>query len=240
MHTIICKECGSDYSSRYRTTKFCSDKCRSKYNKKNKGHEQTCKQCNKTFRNYKKRIYCSFECSIVNPKKVNPNERAIRLLRKNILKHAVKPKSTLRVVRITECKQCGLLFGTSGQGGVCFCSDKCRRRNKNKVKELTKERKKERAIENGGFDSSISSEKLFKRDNGICYICKCKCNYDDYHTRGETIIVGDTFPTIEHVIPISKGGTHTWDNVMLACMRCNTTKGTQMINKSEEQLNFFV
>lgn len=30
--------------------------------------------------------------------------------------------------------------------------------------------------------------------------------------------------TIEHVIPVSKGGTHTWDNVVPAHYRCNMDK----------------
>lgn len=31
--------------------------------------------------------------------------------------------------------------------------------------------------------------------------------------------------TLDHVIPRSKGGKHTWDNVVIACERCNCRKG---------------
>lgn len=31
--------------------------------------------------------------------------------------------------------------------------------------------------------------------------------------------------TLDHVIPRSKGGTHTWDNIVTACERCNAHKG---------------
>lgn len=31
--------------------------------------------------------------------------------------------------------------------------------------------------------------------------------------------------TLDHVIPRSKGGKHTWDNVVTACERCNSRKG---------------
>lgn len=31
--------------------------------------------------------------------------------------------------------------------------------------------------------------------------------------------------TIDHIVPISQGGTHTWDNVQLMCWQCNITKG---------------
>lgn len=31
--------------------------------------------------------------------------------------------------------------------------------------------------------------------------------------------------SIEHLMPISKGGTHTWDNCILACLGCNLSRG---------------
>ncbi|AFY77554.1 restriction endonuclease [Pleurocapsa sp. PCC 7327] len=31
--------------------------------------------------------------------------------------------------------------------------------------------------------------------------------------------------TLDHVIPRSKGGKHTWDNVVIACEPCNSRKG---------------
>ncbi|MEG3879001.1 HNH endonuclease [Microcoleus sp. herbarium7] len=31
--------------------------------------------------------------------------------------------------------------------------------------------------------------------------------------------------TLDHVMPRSKGGLHTWDNVVTACERCNSRKG---------------
>jgi 5-methylcytosine-specific restriction endonuclease McrA len=33
--------------------------------------------------------------------------------------------------------------------------------------------------------------------------------------------------TLDHVMPRSKGGLHTWDNVVTACERCNSRKGSR-------------
>lgn len=33
--------------------------------------------------------------------------------------------------------------------------------------------------------------------------------------------------TVEHIIPLSKGGTHDWPNVTLACWQCNVRKGAK-------------
>ncbi len=37
--------------------------------------------------------------------------------------------------------------------------------------------------------------------------------------------------SIDHVIPISRGGATTWENCVVACVRCNTRKG----NRTPEQ-----
>jgi 5-methylcytosine-specific restriction endonuclease McrA len=35
--------------------------------------------------------------------------------------------------------------------------------------------------------------------------------------------------TLDHVIPISKGGTHELSNLVLACYKCNNEKGNDII-----------
>lgn len=68
------------------------------------------------------------------------------------------------------------------------------------------------------FDRSITLKDLHERDEGICQICFEVCNIEDSE--------------IDHVIPISRGGSHTWDNVQLAHGSCNRSKG----NKLPEEL----
>lgn len=34
--------------------------------------------------------------------------------------------------------------------------------------------------------------------------------------------------SIDHVVPRSRGGKHTWDNVVACCRRCNVRKGNQL------------
>lgn len=75
--------------------------------------------------------------------------------------------------------------------------------------------------------SCKSLQKLYKRDNGICYLCGGKCNLDDYIILNGNVVCGDYYPSIEHVIPISKGGTDDWNNIRLAHRICNTLKGNK-------------
>jgi 5-methylcytosine-specific restriction endonuclease McrA len=52
---------------------------------------------------------------------------------------------------------------------------------------------------------------LFLRDAFSCQYC----------TTGEDL-------TFDHVIPRSRGGRTTWENIVTACARCNLTKGGRM------------
>jgi 5-methylcytosine-specific restriction endonuclease McrA len=35
--------------------------------------------------------------------------------------------------------------------------------------------------------------------------------------------------TLDHVVPRSRGGLHSWDNVVAACRRCNLRKGDRLL-----------
>lgn len=59
-------------------------------------------------------------------------------------------------------------------------------------------------------DGSIDRELIYKRDNAICGICRTVVDWDDYET--------------DHIIPLSKGGFHTAENVQVAHGRCNRRK----------------
>ena len=119
-----------------------------------------------------------------------------------------------------ECAQCGKLFFDKGN----YCSDECRKKALN--------RKHDRRIKRANvIDKTITLERLFHRDGGTCCICGGECDYDDYmiDVRGN-FIVGEDYPSIDHVYPLSRGGNHTWDNVRLAHHLCNTRKNDKVVS----------
>lgn len=73
-------------------------------------------------------------------------------------------------------------------------------------------------------DKSITLKKLYDRDKGVCKICGGLCDYNDYKIVNGITVVGNCYPSIDHIIAISKGGSHTWDNIQLAHKQCNSIK----------------
>lgn len=126
--------------------------------------------------------------------------------------------------RTCVCNECGKTF-IGKVKGLKYCSDKCFKRYSNRKSGVRKRRR----FKNTKIDWSISLDKLIKRDNNICHICGGKCNKKDYKIVDGNFVVGAEYPSIDHVIPASKGGTHTWGNVKLAHHYCNTIKNNNDI-----------
>ena len=83
-----------------------------------------------------------------------------------------------------------------------------------------------------GTDSSSIDEidiaSLYERDKGICHICGKTTDWSDCrYTDSGRFVCCYSYPTIDHVKPLALGGTHTWDNVKLACFICNCSKGAR-------------
>lgn len=70
------------------------------------------------------------------------------------------------------------------------------------------------------FDNTISLKALIIRDKGICQICGHPVDESDIRDGH----IRRLYPTLDHIIPLSKGGNHTWSNVQLAHMSCNSGK----------------
>lgn len=128
--------------------------------------------------------------------------------------------ATPKAVSYGICKECGELFVISSDH-IAYCSETCRKRSDNR-------RRDKRISKEAMVDKDITLTKLFSRDKGVCHICGCVCDWDDYEERDGAFIAGWNYPSIDHVRPLAKGGLHSWDNVKLACRKCNTEKSDSM------------
>lgn len=76
-----------------------------------------------------------------------------------------------------------------------------------------------------GKVEDVTLDALIKRDGGICYLCGKKVTKRRKFKRGEKRGDMRMYPSVDHVIPVSRGGSHTWNNVKLAHRSCNSKKG---------------
>lgn len=55
-----------------------------------------------------------------------------------------------------------------------------------------------------------------------CFYCGEEMNSERYHPRKRTL---------DHIIPFSKGGLHSWENTVLACFECNLRKHAKTVGE---------
>lgn len=113
--------------------------------------------------------------------------------------------------------RCGVLLPI----GVKVC-ETCKRETR---KENDRKKATRRRMWSKDGDWTISLKDLFERDGGECYLCHGSCSWSDYIQKDGVFIAGKNYPSIDHVIPLARGGAHSWDNVRLAHFYCNSIKG---------------
>ncbi len=88
-----------------------------------------------------------------------------------------------------------------------------------------KARKLKTVVEKG-----ISKKALKKKFGTKCYYCQKEMDF----SVGKGRKFNRNMATIEHLIPLSRGGQHTWENIVLACRHCNISKNAKSIQEFEE------
>lgn len=230
-----CPVCNTPFETERKTKVSCNESCAGKLKrikaKDEKRYEFICKHCEKPAAHYDKRYttFCSRECSFAYVKK-NKMKRFCKSCDIELeTKRAycttcfdrIKQEQTERRKLIAEWNARQLLLKRKENEQL-----------KKEREEYRVKRLKERTnrISRRNFKSNLSLERLYLKGKGICYLCGIKCNWDDFSYNGGRV-TGPTYPTREHVIALANGGTDTWDNVLLACFKCNTEKGTLLLEE---------
>lgn len=219
-----CQHCGNPFwrPNAFRM-KYCSKKCQDEARllksqqhqdsksttKENKFHRQ-CSYCGEDFTTpYPKKIYCSPECGYAGSLRLKREQWAESFVPKRII-----------------CKECGKEFYTTvGEPRKEYCCDTCAAKYHRRIEHQTDrhkeymnsfKNKREKQIRKA-FVEEVSYPLLYERDQGICKICGMPVLYDKF--------IDDTWGgTIDHVIPLSKGGEHSMANCQLSHRICNSLK----------------
>lgn len=120
-------------------------------------------------------------------------------------------------MKLKQCPQCKSFF--FGFDDLECCSKECYEQKRKQYINHYKETKKRKSRTKDS--RHITLQELYIRDKGICWICGGKVNMNLDHN-------DEMYGSIDHVIPISKGGMDSWDNVKLAHRRCNRIKSNKI------------
>jgi 5-methylcytosine-specific restriction endonuclease McrA len=69
---------------------------------------------------------------------------------------------------------------------------------------------------------ALSRKNILLRDRNTCQYC------------GEAFAPGDL--TLDHVIPRSRGGDSTWENLVACCHLCNRRKGNSLLSEIDDMI----
>lgn len=192
------------------------------------------------------------------PKRKEQSNRAGRARRERIKNHPdyVPPAPKKSTISIVPCNHCGKLKAFKRTVKGYTCSTECRGARISqggivhayvdkscidcgkaiKCHPLAKRCKRCRSIENkskagahrkraryyGVYYEYVNIKKVFDQDGWKCKECGVRVKqYNDMakHTNRATL---------GHIIPLSKGGSHTYANVQCECWKCNTLKGNKI------------
>ena len=229
-----CKNCGQ-YFRRNRGSRdaslFCSRECAYEYHTKQAQERRkqkeaakvrlvTCPICGTEF--YTKLGYvrfCSKECAL-EAGRTRARERRRRLYPVNF-----KPQKVL-------CRWCGKEFETEYKQSKVFCCEECRNahmKEKLRIRNRIRAHNSNRRLRGKVVDRDITLDRLIKRDKGRCKICGGLVDRKDFTMVNNHMKCGSRYPTIDHIIPLSQGGLHSWANVQLAHFLCNSYKGDSFL-----------
>lgn len=223
-----CAFCGVEYRNKRRNgegNKFCSRECAFAWKKSPEGRAQAREATLRhlgtsglslSYKEHLKRGYrlkpceacgkphngmgatCSQEC------------RTVRFLQ---YQWETQTKGKVNTCLVCGAQWCGLL---GGGGYRSYCSDECRREGRRDAKRWAK--RKRRLREAAADADRISRRAVFERDGWRCQACGCDTPEELMGT------CDDDAPELDHIVPLAKGGAHTYGNVQLLCRTCNGLK----------------
>jgi 5-methylcytosine-specific restriction endonuclease McrA len=239
-----CKTCGVSIEHRARQARTCSSKCLQVANKRSRKQifpePRTCGACGTSIDRLSANArWCSHRClswSQRNPGVPHPSTASRscaqcgvnidhRDVRSRFCSPLCRDRRTMNYVvgEARTCPQCGEEFLTRRKSSV-YCGQACRvtadylaNRSDYMIRA-----KAYRARTRGARVETFSHEAVFERDGWICYLC---------HTPVDREVAWPhpLMPSLDHVVPLSRGGEHSRANTKLAHLGCNLSKGTKLI-----------
>ncbi len=207
-----CSRCGQAFRPKHNTRlTFCSRGCAHAFQKERaaiNGAARSsvwfgkCSECERPFTATRRRALCGVACRKVVATRKNRSRR-------------LKPAFD------ATCGECGVTFRAEPRTGrgprrTAYCSLSCSNRCTRRTAKMRREdRMKQRPVER------VGATVVFERDDWTCGIC-------GEPTERGAVVPDPRAPTLDHVIPLSRGGHHTYENVRCAHFICNALRGNDI------------
>lgn len=193
-----CRYCGTDFTPNTKgrkNTGFCSKKCADNWRYHNVVKMRPRSHVRK--------------CSLCGQQFLAENEK------REYCSVSCSSKAKMQEFNVERtCSLCGEHFYAKNPAAI-FCSDECSRkatRDREQAKRTIR-----RAVTGDHKDNKLSLDQIYEEANGICAICGLPvpqlCERNDEWSR-----------TRDHIVPISRNGSHTYSNCQLAHRICNSIK----------------
>jgi endogenous inhibitor of DNA gyrase (YacG/DUF329 family) len=218
-----CAECGASLEGRTKQTRYCSSACKSAARNRGWRERHRASQplvecanpyCGQTFTQSHRRMFCSKKCLRIG-QSIDRGRHA------EAQAYAIK-WGMLEACRVYlhSCRDCGVILVRRNRNGNHARCGECRRLQIKRW-DATKSAKRR------GMTTPITMNvyDLAARDGTLCHICRKRV---DMALSG----MAKQGPTIEHITPVSLGGTNDPSNLALAHRHCNTSRG----NRGHSQL----
>lgn len=176
-------------------------------------HERSC-ACGRAFmiheRERNRRKWCSEACRLRAYRERNPRPP--------------KPPKPKRgpTLNVHACVECAHEFLAKQRGGSApsYCSHECRLRREARRFRRDRDKERERRLR-AAWVEEVDRVVVFERDGWTCQLCGELCDRDAQ-------VPDRRAPTVDHVIPLARGGLHSYANVQTAHLSCNASKGARL------------
>ena len=226
----ICVICGKSFDAKTIRAKYCCEVC-AKHSRFKRSHDEIVAD-NARLSDWLKRLYDLG----LNDRQISEEiGKSITWVHQKRIEMGLPrqiSKSQLESERLSKwreefikerriCKRCKAEF-TPKRVNQLFCCSECQRYQSHQINDI----KRKRLVKIQTIDR-ISLDDVYKKYHGICYLCGEQCDYQAVKMINGIPHALGNYPSREHIIPISKGGLHSWDNVRLAHIKCNSSKGVK-------------
>lgn len=190
--------CGTSLEGRRTHTKWCSEACRLwAYRDPERPARCICRYCGASI--VRRWIgFCSDTCR----------------------RRYTTPPRTNRYI----CDECGSDFwrhvGATTSSGRTFCSEACQVRNYWRRPSAKAHWDARRARKVAAFDEIVRRDVVANRDRWRCHLCGKNINPDAVWPEAQSL-------SMDHLVPLSRGGRHSYANIRAAHLRCNLSKNAQ-------------